>query len=95
MKIKTIQIGPVATVVTPGAFFMRGTVAAVLVIITIFGGKCHTTMITKRITSGSYKKIKKENSKFVGLIFPNLAVINDSLSVELKFIPPFKLNQSH
>lgn len=73
MKIQTIQIGPVAIVVPPGAFFMGGTVAAVLVIITIFGGKCHTTMITKGITSGSYKmtiKRKKETDlKYVDPIF--------------------------
>ena len=52
----TIQIGVPAIFVPPGACIPQGTVyTAVLVIITILGGKWHTTMITKRITSGSCK----------------------------------------
>ena len=39
VEVQTIQIGMVAAVVPPGAFTTRGTVARVLVIITIFGGE--------------------------------------------------------
>ena len=44
----TIQMGQQAIIVPPGACKNQGTVStAVLVIITILGGKWHTTMITK------------------------------------------------
>ena len=63
IEVQTIQIGPVTTVVPPGACINQGTVStAVLVIITILGGKWHTTMITKGITSGTYQK--KKNAKY-------------------------------
>ena len=61
IEVQTIQIGVVTTVVPPGAFIIQGTVSAVLVIITILGGKWHTTMITKGITSGTYQKKKMRN----------------------------------
>ena len=60
IEVQTIQVGEVTTVVPPGAFITRSTVAAVLLIITILGGKKHTAMITKRITSCSYKKKKRK-----------------------------------
>ena len=53
VKVQTIQVGNVAEVVPPGALREGGTVPGVLVIITILGGKCHTTMITKRIPSSA------------------------------------------
>ena len=58
-EVQTIQIGVETTVVPPGAFPTQGTADTPLVIITILGGKWHTTMITKGITSVSYKKGKK------------------------------------
>ena len=61
IEVQTIQIGVVTIVVPPGAFKYQGTVAAALVITTILGGKWHTTMITKGITSGTYQKKKKRN----------------------------------
>ena len=63
IEVQTIQIGVVTTVVPPAAFITQSTVStAVLVIITIFGGKWHATMIGKRVTSGSCKK-KLKNSE--------------------------------
>ena len=53
VKVQAIQVGMVAIVVPPGTLITRGTVASIVVIITIFGGKCHTTMITKRISSSA------------------------------------------
>jgi len=53
VKVQAIQVGIVATLVPPSALSTRGTVASIVVIITIFGGKCHTTMITKRISSSA------------------------------------------
>jgi len=50
VKVQVIQAGMVAIVVPPGTFLTCGTVASLVVIITIFGGKCHTTMTTKRIS---------------------------------------------
>ena len=62
IEVQTIQIGTVTIVVPPGACINQGTVStAVLVIITILGGKWHTTMITKGITSGTYQKKKMRN----------------------------------
>lgn len=53
-EVQTIQIGVVTNVVPPGAFPVQGTFATTpLVVITILGAKRHTTMITKRITSGA------------------------------------------
>ena len=39
IEVQTIQIGPVTTVVPPGAFITQGTVATPFVIITILGKK--------------------------------------------------------
>ena len=67
IEVQTIQIGVVTTVVPPAAFITQSTVStAVLVIITIFGGKWHATMIGKRVTSGSCKKKEQRN---IGVIF--------------------------
>ena len=52
VKVQTIEVGIGAIFVPPGAFvILQGTVLRPLVIITVLGGKCHTTMITKRISS--------------------------------------------
>ena len=59
IEVQTIQVGMVAMSVPPGTFMNRGTVCTVFIVITIIGGKWHTTMITKGITSVSYKKGKK------------------------------------
>jgi len=53
VKVQAIQVGPMAIVIPPGSFVTRSTVASIVVIITIFGGKCHTTMIAKRISSSA------------------------------------------
>jgi len=53
VKVQAIQVGIVAVVVPPGTFIIHSTVASVVVTITILGGKCHTTMITKRISSSA------------------------------------------
>ena len=54
--VQTIQVGPVAMVVPPSAFIFRGTVSIVLVIVALLGAKLHTTTITQRISSSSWKK---------------------------------------
>ena len=56
VKIQTIQVGAVATVVPPGAFICHGTVTTVAVIVTIFGGKWISCVIRKGISSGTFKK---------------------------------------
>ena len=55
VKIQTIQVGVVATVVPPGAFICHGTVTTVAVIVTIFGGKWISSVIRKGISSGTLK----------------------------------------
>ena len=59
--VQTIQVGVVTIVVPPGTSIKKGTVSASLVIIPILGGKKHTAMITKRITSGTCKKKERES----------------------------------
>ena len=56
VKIQTIQVGVVATIVPPGAFIFHCTVTTVAVIITIFGGKWISSVIRKGISSGTLKK---------------------------------------
>ena len=53
IEVQTIQIRVEAIDVPPAPFIYQGTVATPLVIITILGGKWHTTMNTKGITSGT------------------------------------------
>ena len=53
VKVQAIQVGIVAVVVPPGTFIIHSTVASVVVTIKILGGKCHPTMITKRISSSA------------------------------------------
>ena len=55
VKIQTIQVGVVATIVPPGAFIFHCTVTTVAVIITIFGGKWISSVSTKGISSGTLK----------------------------------------
>ena len=62
VKIQTIQVGVVATFVPPGAFPCHGTVTTVAVIITIFGGKCISSVIRKGISSGTLKKRSDNNT---------------------------------
>ena len=89
IEIHTIQIGEVTTVVPPGACIAQGTVAAVFVIITILGGKWHTTMIIKRITSGTYTKEKNSEIQVFGYFFlevlhpVNLTFCNNNLPANL------------
>ena len=60
ISVQTVQIGVMTSIVPPAAFVTQGTVfTPPLVIITILGGKWHSTMITKRITSGTCKKERK------------------------------------
>ena len=62
VKIQTIQVGVVATIVPPGAFIFHSTVTAVAVIITIFGGKWISSVIRKGISSGTLKKRSDNNT---------------------------------
>ena len=55
VKIQTIQVGVVATIVPPGAFISHGAVTTVAVIITIFGGKWLSSVFIKGISSGTLK----------------------------------------
>ena len=52
-EVQTIQVGPEAIAVPPGAMITQCTVARALVVVAIFGGKRKTTMITEGITSSS------------------------------------------
>ena len=55
VKIQTIQVGVVVTIVPPGAFIYHGTVTTVAVIITIFGGKWLSSVFIKGISSSTLK----------------------------------------
>ena len=56
VKIQTIQVGHVAVVVPPCAFIFHGTVStSAAVIVTIFGGKWISSVISKGISSGTFK----------------------------------------
>ena len=57
VKVQTIQVGVVATMVPPAAFICHGTVTFVAVIVTIFGGKWISSVRTKGISSGTLKKM--------------------------------------
>ena len=68
VKIQTIQVGVVATIVPPGAFTCHGTVStSAAVIITIFGGKCISSVIREGISSGTLKK-RSDNNNTVNYI---------------------------
>ena len=67
VKIQTIQVGVVATIVPPGAFISHGTVTTVAVIITIFGGKWISSVIREGISSGTLKK-RSDNDNTVNYI---------------------------
>ena len=71
VKIQTIQVGVVATIIPPGAFICHGTVTTVAVIITIFGGKWISSVNTKGISSGTLKKRSDNNStvNYIVLVF--------------------------
>ena len=56
MEVQTIWVGHVATLIPPGAFIVLGTVTSA-VIITIFGGEWISSVITKGISSGTFKKV--------------------------------------
>ena len=53
VKIQTIQVGVVAIGVPPAAFMFQGTTATAIV--TIFGGKWMSPVMSKGIFSGSFK----------------------------------------
>ena len=75
VKIQTIQVGVVATIVPPGAFTSHGTVStSVAVIITIFGGKWISSVIRKGISSGTLKKRSDNNNtvNYIVLVFNEL-----------------------
>ena len=72
VKIQTIQVGVVATIVPPGAFICDGTVStSAAVIITIFGGKWISSVIPKGIPSGTLKKRLDNNNtvNYIVLVF--------------------------
>ena len=71
VKIQTIQVGVVATIVPPGAFIIHGTVATVAVIVTIFGGKWISSVRRKGISSGTLKKRSDNNNtlNYIVLVF--------------------------
>ena len=50
----------VAIIVPPGAFICHGTVTTVAVIVTIFGGKWISSVIRKGISSGTLKKMFRQ-----------------------------------
>ena len=75
VKIQTIQVGVVATIVPPGAFICHGTVStSVAVIVTIFGGEWVSSVITKGISSGTLKKRSDNNNtvNYIVLVFHEL-----------------------
>ena len=47
MMIETVQVGMVTVFVPPGSLEFRGAVVGLDVIVSIFGGKGHATMIRK------------------------------------------------
>ena len=56
VKVQTIQVGAEAIVVPPGAFILHGTVIiSAAVIVTIFGGKWISSVISKGISSSTFK----------------------------------------
>ena len=64
MEVQTIQVGPEAIVVPPGAMIIQRAVGRALVVVAIFGGKWKTTMITEGITSSSWKKENAHKANF-------------------------------
>ena len=71
VKIQTIQVGVMATIVPPGAFTKDGTVnTSVAVIVTIFGGKWISSVIRKGISSGTLTKRSDNNTvNYIVLVF--------------------------
>ena len=71
VKVQTIQVGVVAIVVPPGAFAFHGTIVSTGVIITIFGGKWISSVITKGISSST---LKNDNNlpigQFISVTYP-------------------------
>jgi len=55
VKILAIQVGVMTRIEPPSSLSFNGTVARILVIVTIFGGERRATMIGKRVASSSYK----------------------------------------
>ena len=75
VKIQTIQVGVVATIVPPGAFTCYGTVGtSAAVIVTIFGGKWISSVIRKGISSGTLQKRSDNNNtvNYIVLVFHEL-----------------------
>ena len=70
VKIQTIQVGRVATVVPPGALKLHGTVStSAAVTVTIFGGKWISSVMSKGISSGTLKKTIRQQQILVSLFF--------------------------
>ena len=77
VKIQTIQVGVVATIVPPGTSTKDSTVnTSVAVIVTIFGAKWVSSVIRKGISSGTLKK-RSDNNNTVNYI------VLDFISYEL------------
>jgi len=55
MKILAIEVGVKTRIEPPSSPHTNGTVARILVIVTIFGGESRATMMGKRVASSSYK----------------------------------------
>ena len=54
LKIGAVQVGMVTGIVPPGSLEFRGTIPAISVVVSIFGGERHATMPwSKRVTSSS------------------------------------------
>ena len=52
-----------ATLIPPGAFIFLGTVT-IVVLITIFGGEWISSVITKGISSGTFKKVNNNTINY-------------------------------
>ena len=50
VMVQTIQVGLLTVSVPPGAFVLHSTVTTPLIIVSVFGGERHSTMIGERVT---------------------------------------------
>ena len=60
VKIAAVKVGVMTAVVPPGSLVLGGTIPAIFVVVSIFGGELHATMIRKRVTSSSWENIQEE-----------------------------------
>ena len=85
VMIGAVQVRVKTVVIPPGSFEELSTVFAIVVIILIFGWKWVSTMIAKRITSGSLKKNKTKTKKNNNLALRYLTT-SESLSSDSEII---------